>query len=70
VTQSLPDERASLLILHAEARRRRDRAALGGPEFRAACVEIAAIEVQIARIEQAPMAPIASQPAPAAKPGA
>jgi hypothetical protein len=70
VTQSLPDSRAALLILHAEVRRRRDRAALGGPEFRAACEEIAAIEVQIARIEQAPMAPIASQPAPAAKPGA
>lgn len=70
MTQSLPADRAALLVLHAEARRRRDRAPLGGPDFRAACEEIAAIEVQIARIEQAPMAPIASQPAPTARPGA
>jgi hypothetical protein len=52
VSQSLPDNRAALLVLHAEVRRRRDRAALGGPEYRAACEEIAAIEVQVARIEQ------------------
>lgn len=70
MTQSLPDNRPALLELHAAARRRRDRAPLGGPEYREACEEIAAIEVQIARIERAPMAPIASQPAPAAKPGA
>ena len=66
----LPDNRAALLVLHAEARRRRDRAALGGADFCAACEEISAIEVQIARVEQAKMPPIASQPAPAAKPGA
>ncbi len=70
MTQSLPDNRAELLALHAEVRRRRDRAPLGGPDFRAACEEIAAIEVQIARIEQAPMSPIASKPAATAKPGA
>ena len=70
MTSPLPDNRAALLILHAEARRRRDRAALGGPDFRAACEEISTIEVQIARIEQAPMPPIPSQPPPAAKPGA
>jgi len=52
VSQSLPDNRAALLVLHAEVRRRRDRAALGGPEYRTACEEIAAIEVQVARIEQ------------------
>jgi len=70
VTQSLPRDRAALLVLHAEVRRRRDQAPLGGPEYRQACEEIAAIEVQIARIEQAPMEPIASAPTPAAKPGA
>ena len=70
MTQSLPDNRPALLVLHAEARRRRDRAPLGGPEFQAACEEIAAIEVQIARIEQAPMEPIASKPAATAGPGA
>lgn len=52
MSQSLPDNRAALLVLHAEVRRRRDRAPLGGPEYRAACEEIAAIEVQVARIEQ------------------
>ena len=52
MTQSLPDTRPALLALHAEVRRRRDRAALGGAEYRQACQEIAAIEVQIARIEQ------------------
>jgi hypothetical protein len=70
VTESLPDNRAALLVLHAEARRRRDRAALGGPQYRAACQEVATIEVQIARIEQAPMPPITSAPPAAARPGA
>ena len=58
MTESLPDNRAALLVIHAEARRRRDRAELGGPQYRAACAEVATIEVQIARIEQAPMPPI------------
>lgn len=57
MTQSLPDTRPALLALHAEVRRRRDRAALGGAEYRQACEEIAAIEVQIARIEQPPEQP-------------
>jgi hypothetical protein len=70
LTKSLPDNRPALLELHAGARRRRDRAPLGGPEYREACEEIAAIEVQIARVERAPMEPVASQPAPAPKPGA
>lgn len=70
MTESLPDNRPDLLALHAAARRRRDRAPLGGPEFRAACEEIAAIEVQIARIEQAAMPPIVSVPPPVLpKPG-
>jgi hypothetical protein len=65
LTQALPDNRAALLALHAELRRRRDRAPLGGPEYRQACEEIAAIEVQVARIERpqpaAPAAPAAPQ---------
>jgi len=52
VTQPLPDTRAALLVLHAAARRRRNAVPLGGPEYRQACEEIAAIEVQIARIER------------------
>ncbi len=63
MTQSLPRTRAELLALHAQARRRRDSAALGGPEYRAACEEISAIEVQIARIEVAQPASPAESPA-------
>lgn len=63
MTQSLPQDRAALLVLHAEVRRRRDQAPLGGPEYRAACEELAAIEVQVARVEQ-------PQPAAAKKAGA
>ena len=62
MTQSLPDTRPALLALHAEVRRRRDRAALGGAEYRQACEEIAAIEVQIARIEQPPQDPPPQDP--------
>jgi len=51
MTDALPATRTELLALHAAARRRRDGAKLGGPEHRAACEEISAIEVQIARIE-------------------
>ena len=53
MTQSLPQTRTELLALHAEARKRRDAAPLGGNDFRAACEEISAIEVQVARIEVA-----------------
>jgi hypothetical protein len=49
----LPSTRAELLSLHADARRRRNAAPLDTPEFRAACEEVARIEVQIARIERA-----------------
>ncbi len=73
MTQTLPTTRAALLTLHAEARRRRDRSALGGPDYRQACEDIATIEVQIARIEQpaakaaaASAASVAPAPAPAA----
>jgi transcription elongation GreA/GreB family factor len=42
------------MALHAAARRRREAAALGSDEYRAAAEEIARIEVQIARIEEPP----------------
>jgi hypothetical protein len=51
VTKTLPRTRQELLVLHAQARRRRNTAALGGEEYQAACQEIAAIEVRIAEIE-------------------
>ena len=61
MTQALPTTRPALLKLHAEARQRRDKAALGGPEYRQACEDVASIEVQIALVEQP-----AAKPAPAA----
>jgi hypothetical protein len=64
LTQPLPDTRTALLTLHALIRRRRDQAALGGPDYRQACQEIAEIEVQIARIEVP--APAAAKPTPGA----
>jgi hypothetical protein len=45
--------REDLLRDHADARRRRDRAALGSEEHRAAVVEVGRIEVEIARLERA-----------------
>lgn len=51
MTKTLPKTRVELLALHARARRRRNAAPLGGEEYRAACQEIAAIEVRIAEIE-------------------
>jgi hypothetical protein len=59
VAGSLPSTRAELLSLHADARRRRNAAPLDSPEFRAACEEVARIEVQIARIERAAEPPLA-----------
>jgi hypothetical protein len=49
----LPDSRDALLVLHREARRRRDAAPLLSEERAAASEEIARIEVHIARIERA-----------------
>ena len=45
--------RAELLARHAAARRRRNSAPLGSPDFRAACEEVARIEIEIARLERA-----------------
>jgi hypothetical protein len=44
--------RESLLVEHVAARRRRDAAPLGGPEYRQALEDLARIEVEIARIER------------------
>jgi hypothetical protein len=52
VSKPLPRTRAELIELHMAARRRRASAALGSDEYRAACEEIAAIEIRIAEIEQ------------------
>lgn len=49
----LPDNREALLVLHREARRRRDAAPLLSEERAAASEEIARIEVHIARVERA-----------------
>ncbi len=47
-------DRATLMEQHRAARIRRDAAALGSDEFRAAAEEIARIEVEIARREEPP----------------
>jgi hypothetical protein len=39
-----------LLARHREARRRREMAALGGEDYRAAAEEIARIEIEISRL--------------------
>jgi hypothetical protein len=55
---SLPTARAELIARHVEARRRRHAAALDSPEFRAACEEIARIEIEIARLERSAIPPL------------
>jgi hypothetical protein len=45
--------REELLALHAEARRRRNGAALGSHEWEVASQEVGRIEVEIARLERA-----------------
>ena len=49
----LPNDRASIMALHREARRRRDAAPLESEERAAAMEEVGRIEVHIARIERA-----------------
>jgi hypothetical protein len=51
--RQLPDDRASLLALHREARRRRDAAPLMSEARAEAAFEIERIEIQVARIERA-----------------
>jgi uncharacterized protein YicC (UPF0701 family) len=50
---TLPDNRDALLVLHREARRRRDAAPLLSEERAEVSEEIARIEIHIARIERA-----------------
>lgn len=45
--------RDELLREHADQRRRRDAAPLGSPDYQAAALRIAEIEVEIARLERA-----------------
>ena len=47
-------DRSALMEQHAAARARRDQAALGSDEFRAAADEIARIEIAIAALEEPP----------------
>jgi vacuolar-type H+-ATPase subunit D/Vma8 len=49
----LPKDRASLLALHQELRHRRDALPLLSEERAATIIEIARVEVQVARIERA-----------------
>jgi hypothetical protein len=49
----LPEDRASLMALHREARRRRDAAPLMSEARAEAAFEIERIEIQVARIERA-----------------
>jgi hypothetical protein len=53
--------RADLMVRHVQARRRRDAAPLGSAEYRAACEEIASVEVAIAALEE-PRAPSPAAP--------
>ena len=50
--------RAELLTRHAAARRRRNSAPLGSAEFRAACEEVARIEIDVARLERTANPPL------------
>ena len=49
----LPNDRASLLALHQELRHRRDALPLLSEERAETVIEIARVEVQVARIERA-----------------
>ena len=51
--EALPQTRAELESLHAETRKRRNKAAHGSEEHKAAIDLIGRIEIEIARIERA-----------------
>ena len=51
--EELPQTREELLPLHEAARRKRNEAKLGSETWTEASLEVARIEVQIARIERA-----------------
>jgi hypothetical protein len=52
VDASLPGTREQLMVRHADARKRRNTAALDSEAFRAAVDELGRIEVRIAAIER------------------
>ena len=49
----LPDDRASLLAVHRDLRRRRDSLPLMSKERAETVIELARVEVQVARVERA-----------------
>jgi hypothetical protein len=53
IDKSLPPDRAKLIALHADARKRRAGAPLGSEAYRAAVDEIARIEIRIADVDRA-----------------
>ena len=55
--------RTRLMQQHVEARRRRDAAPLGSDEYRAACEDIARIEIEIAASEEPSQTAVPSIPA-------
>ena len=55
---SLPGTRAELLVLHAEARARRNSSPLDSDAFRAAVTDLERIEVRVAAIERAQDPPL------------
>jgi hypothetical protein len=58
----VPAHRTELLAQHADAKRRREAAALGSDEFRAASEDVARVEIAIAASEEP--TPPQSAPAP------
>ena len=58
VDTSLPATRPELMALHAEARAKRNSAALGSEEFRAAVDQLGRIEIRIAAIDRAADPPL------------
>jgi hypothetical protein len=58
VDTSLPATREELMALHADARARRNAAALDSAAFRAAVTDLERIEVRVAAIERAQDPPL------------
>ena len=52
MTTETPASRSDLMVQHAAARSRREAAPLGSDAYRAACEEVARIEVAIAAAEE------------------
>lgn len=53
LSDQLPEDRESLLVLHRDARARRDAAPLLSDERARAALDLERIEIQIARVERA-----------------